>query len=192
MRLVGHSRRCCRSGEMPYLQKRRQSSKAEGLRQFAPSLSAPFKGGLQNRMDHRPENSRATSNRSFLQKHREFAVSISDLESKFPLIFTRCRPTGGPGWVAIFETLLIQLQARANGGGVQARVHTAREKWGRLTLRFSPLDPADAAIVAHTESLSLQTCEVCGAPGKLIQEAWHRTRCESHTDFRPNWPTSAR
>lgn len=93
MRLVGHSRRCWRSGEMPYVQKRCQSSKAEGLRQFAPSLSASFEGGLQSRMDHRPENRRAASNRNFLQKHREFAVSISELESKIPLIFTRCHPT---------------------------------------------------------------------------------------------------
>lgn len=119
-------------------------------------------------------------------------MSISDLESKFPLIFTKCHPTGGPGWVAIFEALLIQLQARADSGGVQAQAHTAREKWGRLTLRFSPLDPADATMVAHTESLSLQICEVCGAPANLIQEAWHRTRCEAHKDFRPNWPTTAR
>lgn len=119
-------------------------------------------------------------------------MSISDLESKFPLIFARCHPTGGPGWVAIFETLLSQLQARADAGGVQARAHTAREKWGRLALRFSPIDPADLILVEHTQNLSLHTCEVCGAQGNLIQEAWHRTRCQAHSEFRPNWPTSAR
>lgn len=119
-------------------------------------------------------------------------MSMSNLGSKFPVIFARCHSTGGPGWVGIFETLLSQLQARADTGGVQARAHTAREKWGRLTLRFSPLDPADLILVDYTQNLSLHTCEVCGAPGNLIQEAWHRTRCEAHRDFQPDWPTSAR
>lgn len=119
-------------------------------------------------------------------------MSLADLESKYPLIFTHCHPRGGAGWVALLQVLLDQLQTRAETGGIQARAHTVREKWGRLSLRFYPLDPADLPMVAYTESLSLLTCEVCGAPGNLIQDAWHRTRCESHRDFRPNWPTSAR
>ena len=119
-------------------------------------------------------------------------MSLADLESKYPLIYTHYHPRGDPGWVALLDVLLGHLQARANAGGIQARALQTREKWGRLSLRFHPLDPGDIAVVARTEQLSAQTCEVCGAPGALITESWHRTRCESHNETLPTWPTSAR
>lgn len=115
-------------------------------------------------------------------------MSLDNFESKYPLIFSHCQPRGGPGWEELFKELLDQLQARADAGGIQARAQKACEKWGRLSLRFHPLDAADAALVAQTESLSLRTCEVCGRPGRLIEEGWYRTRCENHLDFRPTWP----
>ena len=119
-------------------------------------------------------------------------MSLSNLEAKYPLIYTHCHPRGGPGWGALLDALLEQLQARADSGGVQARALVTREKWGRLSLRFAPLDQADAAMVVYVEKLSMHICEVCGAPGTLISEAWHRTRCNAHTEARPTWPTSDR
>lgn len=119
-------------------------------------------------------------------------MSLADLEAKYPLIYTHCHPSGGPGWVGLLEVLLEQLQARADSGGIQARALLTREKWGRLSLRFFPLDPADEAMVVYVEMLSMHICEVCGAPGTLIPEPWHRTRCKAHTEERPTWPTSAR
>lgn len=119
-------------------------------------------------------------------------MRVADLEAKYPLIYTRCHPCGGPGWVALLEVLLDQLQARADSGGVQARALLTREKGGRLCLRFFPLDPADEAMVVYVEKLSVHICEVCGAPGMLIPELWHRTRCNAHSEDRPTWPTSAR
>lgn len=119
-------------------------------------------------------------------------MSLAHLEAKYPLIYTHCHPRGGPGWGALLDVLLEQLQARADSGGVQARALLTREKWGRLSLRFSPLDPADAAMVVYVEKLSMHICEVCGAPGNFIQEPWHRTRCDMHKDDTPTWPTSGR
>ncbi len=119
-------------------------------------------------------------------------MSLADFKAKYPLIYTHCHPCGGPGWVALLEVLLEQLQVRADSGGVQARALLTREKWGRLSLRFLPLDPADEAMVAYVEKLSMHICEVCGAPGTLIPEPWYRTRCDAHTEARPTWPMSAR
>lgn len=119
-------------------------------------------------------------------------MSLAVLEANYPLIYTHCHPCGGPGWVALLEVLLEQLQVRADSGGVQARALFTREKWGRLSLRFLLLDPADEAMVAYVEKLSMHICEVCGAPGTLISEPWHRTRCDAHTEVLPTWPTSAR
>lgn len=116
-------------------------------------------------------------------------MSLADLQSEYPLIYTHCHPRGGPGWSAILDTLLQKLQQRADFGGTQARALQSREKWGRLSLRFSPLDPDDAPLVAHASELSMQTCEVCGSPGNLIEEAWYRTRCAAQRDVRPTWPT---
>ena len=48
-------------------------------------------------------------------------MSLADLESKYPLIYTHCHPRGGPGWVALLDVLLGYLQAQANAGGIQAR-----------------------------------------------------------------------
>jgi len=118
-------------------------------------------------------------------------MSLADLEAKYPLIYTRCHPRGGPGWIALLDVLLAQLQARADAGGIQAKALHTREKWGRLSLRFLPLDPADQAMVDYVAELSMRVCDVCGGPGEHIV-GWHRTRCELHSDLKPTWPTSAR
>lgn len=57
-------------------------------------------------------------------------MSLADLEAKYPLIYARCHPRGGPGWVALVDVLLAQLQARADAGGIQAIALHTREKWG--------------------------------------------------------------
>lgn len=119
-------------------------------------------------------------------------MSLADLEAKYPLIYPRCHPRGGPGWVALLDVLLARLQARADAGGIQAKALLTREKFGRLSLRFLPLDPADEAMVAYVEELSMRVCDVCGAPGQHVQESWQRTRCDLHRDTQPTWPTSAR
>lgn len=36
----------------------------------------------------------------------------------------------------------------------------------------------------YAEKRSLHVCEVCGAPGALVQEDLLRTRCERHRDTR--------
>ncbi|MDP4078531.1 hypothetical protein [Acidovorax sp. A1169] len=119
-------------------------------------------------------------------------MSLADLESKYPLIFTSGKPRGGPGWVPMLDVLCARIQARADEVGIQPNAMIAREKWGFLNLRFNRLDPADASMVAYVEELSRRVCEVCGGSGQHIRENYHRTRCDEHRDVLPTWPTSAR
>lgn len=119
-------------------------------------------------------------------------MSLADLEARYPLIFMQGKPRGGPGWVAMLDLLCTHIQARADENGTQTVAVFAREKWGVLRLRFHRLDPADASMVSYVEALSKSVCEVCGGPGQLIAENYHRTRCDEHRDVLPTWPTSAR
>ena len=43
-------------------------------------------------------------------------MSLANLKAKYPLIYTHCHPRGGPGWGALLDVLLEQLQARADVG----------------------------------------------------------------------------
>lgn len=61
---------------------------------------------------------------------------------------------------------------------------SAYEKWGGLELRYR-CDPAgvDVCRAAETEAFnkSLETCERCGAPGRLRgNNRWRKTRCDDH------------
>ena len=119
--------------------------------------------------------------------------SLADLKGKYPALFPRAAPSGGPGWYALLDELCAALQARTAGTSPAPAVFLrAREKWGRLGLRLHPYNAEDAPLLAYVEALSMRVCEVCAAPGELIAEAWHRTRCTAHRDTRPTWATDHR
>ncbi len=117
-------------------------------------------------------------------------AGLDSLQEKYPLLFSRTGPRGGPGWVELLDALCAKLQAHADAGGQQPRALCAREEWGRLDLRFVDLDPQLEGLVAAAGEKSLAICDVCGAPGEPVPELWHRTRCEQHRNTRPWWLTS--
>lgn len=120
-------------------------------------------------------------------------MSLADLESKYPSLFPYQPPRGGPGWYALLEVLCEALQARAGDEEKPPVVFLhAREKWGSLSVRLHPYNAEDAPLLAYVEALSTRVCEVCAAPGELIAESWHRTRCTEHRDTRPIWATDHR
>ena len=84
----------------------------------------------------------------------------------------------GPGWRPLLEDLLGELAA-LNWAG---EIHQVKEKFG--TLRFyvgggseETRDQVYAA-VDRADRKSRETCEDCGAPGKLRQRGWWKTRCD--------------
>lgn len=120
-------------------------------------------------------------------------MSLANLEGKYPSLFPYQPPRGGPGWYALLEMLCEALQARTGDGDKPPVVFLqAREKWGSLSVRLHPFSELDTAMIAYVEAVSQRVCEVCSAPGQLVTDGWHRTRCEKHKDTRPTWLTSAR
>ena len=55
-----------------------------------------------------------------------------------------------------------------------------KEKWGGLRFYVSNSDDYIDGAISLAESLSLRTCEQCGAPGKPRGGGWVRTLCDSH------------
>jgi hypothetical protein len=92
--------------------------------------------------------------------------------------------TCGDGWYDIIYQLCERLEplvANLEDGGAAFEVFQVKEKLGGLRFYVSSSnDEIDAAIDAASE-LSVQTCEVCGDPGSLEQDAtrWWKTLCAS-------------
>lgn len=55
-----------------------------------------------------------------------------------------------------------------------------KEKWGGLRFYVSNCDGYIDGAIALAESLSLRTCEQCGAPGRPRGGGWVRTLCDGH------------
>ena len=55
-----------------------------------------------------------------------------------------------------------------------------KEKWGGLRFYVNSSDDYIDGAIALAESLSLRTCERCGAPGRPRGGGWVRTLCDGH------------
>lgn len=55
-----------------------------------------------------------------------------------------------------------------------------KEKFGTLRFYYYGGDDYCRGVEALADSMSAVTCEECGSPGKLLQQGWHRTLCETH------------
>lgn len=55
-----------------------------------------------------------------------------------------------------------------------------KEKFGGLRFYYSGGDDFVRGVVYMAESMSYDTCEVCGSPGKLTNNGWYRTVCKEH------------
>lgn len=57
-----------------------------------------------------------------------------------------------------------------------------KEKYGTLRFYYSGGDSYVSGVIAMAEYMSGMTCEVCGAPGKVLGGGWVRTLCKTHAD----------
>ena len=57
-----------------------------------------------------------------------------------------------------------------------------KEKFGGLRFYIAGGNDEHYALINFAESLSYNTCEVCGKPGKANRDGWITTRCNEHRD----------
>ncbi len=60
-----------------------------------------------------------------------------------------------------------------------------KEKFGTLRFYYRGGDDYIGGLVSFAEQMSAVTCEVCGKPGSLTGRGWVRTRCEEHSESKP-------
>ena len=140
----------------------------------------------------------------------EYDERIAKLKSRYPYLFVgqHIGHDIAPGWLAIIEELCRQIdEALAEAERPSVRFLQIKEKFGglRAYLNVSPMridifseggerlsgHLAKAAVpdissrlaplVSEAEEKSFQTCEFCGAAGRLRTDRdWLRTLCDKH------------
>ena len=77
----------------------------------------------------------------------------------------------GPGWYTLLDYLLTGLSA-------DVQVMQIKEKFGTLRCYISGGTDDDYKLIEIAERESARTCEVCGAPGRLLGRGWFSTLCD--------------
>lgn len=68
-----------------------------------------------------------------------------------------------------------------------ARVWEMKEKFGILRVACEVSSPSDYNLIQMAETLSSQTCEICGLSGPQVMTypiSWHKTLCPVHADLK--------
>jgi hypothetical protein len=85
----------------------------------------------------------------------------------------------GDGWFNIINAACSAIARHEEHVGTTEFMFTQiKEKYGTLRLYYNGGDDYIAGVVAMAEGLSRDTCELCGAPGKLGGVGWLTTRCD--------------
>ena len=115
--------------------------------------------------------------------------------SRYPRIF----PDGdfpprsgvGGGWFGLLDALCGRLQFwTEHNHAPQLVAQQIKEKYGELKLYVSPLPDSalpraeQQGMIWMASALSLQTCELCGAPGRWIGGIGPHVRCPAHEQRR--------
>lgn len=126
----------------------------------------------------------------------------SDLDralcERYPQLFARRHEQTSPmasgfacydGWHSLVDVLCARLQAETDQHGApQLVARQVKEKFGSLRFHVGPdATPRQRAMIELAQSLSLRTCEICGAPARQHSRedersitAWITTRCDAH------------
>lgn len=125
------------------------------------------------------------------------------LVNRYPLIFPDGgfppRSGAGNGWFGLLNSLFERLQFWTQHNRAPQLVTTQiKEKYGELKVYVSPIyNPAQPCAPPRIEqqgmiwmasALSMQTCELCGAPGRWIGSIGPHTRCAAHERRRVQEP----
>lgn len=110
---------------------------------------------------------------------------------RYPLIFAdRNRPIEescmrwgfecDDGWFDILDVLCECMQSLTDCDGATQVVATqVKEKFGTLRFRIREGCPEIRGMIRMAEAMSGRVCEVCGKPGRIVQN-FLMTRCEEH------------
>ena len=132
-----------------------------------------------------------------------YEAFVAKLESTYPNMFTQAYGgvAVGSGWYHIVEKLCSNIQhhidwqqktaehcAKLNKPvpevAPQVVVAQIKEKFGGLRFYYDGGDDYVSGLVSMADSWASQTCEQCGAVGKLRTGGWLRTLCDTHEAIR--------
>lgn len=85
-----------------------------------------------------------------------------------------------PGWVAIFEDVCQKLAAYNEVAEVKCNITQVKEKFGELRIYIDNANDYIYNLVGNAGVLSVKTCAVCGAEGKLRPGSWIKSLCDKH------------
>lgn len=89
----------------------------------------------------------------------------------------------GDGWFSLINTLCERLQFWTDHNNApQAVALQVKEKFGSLRFYARGVDAEQAGMISMAQAMSEKICEICGNPGSLRTDGWHRTRCNQHLD----------
>ena len=93
----------------------------------------------------------------------------------------------GDGWYNIIDRLCSLLQNNTdNNQAPQVIATQVKEKFGSLRFYVYGADSLADGAIDMAESLSAVTCEVCGKPGGIDNNAnWLKCACPEHTGDKP-------
>ena len=61
------------------------------------------------------------------------------------------------------------------------RAVQVKEKFGSLQFYLSRTPTAEQWIaIEFAQAMSQRTCEICGSPGEILRDRWHKALCEKH------------
>jgi hypothetical protein len=85
----------------------------------------------------------------------------------------------GDGWFNIINAACSAIATHEEHAGRTEFLFTQiKEKYGTLRMYYNGGDAYIEGVVDMAEALSKDTCELCGAPGKLGGVGWLTTRCD--------------
>ena len=85
------------------------------------------------------------------------------------------------GWMSIIKDMLEQISEIVERKQLDDFYFTQiKEKFGTLRVYTSLYDEEISEVISNYEELSGETCEICGAPGKLRGGGWIKCLCDQH------------
>jgi len=87
----------------------------------------------------------------------------------------------GDGWYDIISTLcdVIQNQIKYTPDIPEVVALQVKEKYGTLRFYIYGGNAYTDGMIAMAESMSGKICELCGNKGKIIDDGWLKTRCNT-------------
>lgn len=87
-----------------------------------------------------------------------------------------CGSTIGKGWLP----LVIELDAQLSELNPDYTINQIKQKFGGLRYYVTGVGDEGHELIMEAERKAAQTCEICGAPGKVHPGVWMNVRCEEH------------